>query len=472
MARHIIFEVYCTRGCQAVRPSARSSMSVVDVTDDFDDDALDTTEFAKVIEHKTAANKAFTAGELSSALESWAEAIKVFEGRSGDEAQRLEKSKVHSNQAEAYLRRKEYDKARRCADSALDCDPINLKALFRRARALLAIGGPQELTMALDDIKQYQSKGGVLSAMDAGLLVTSEGKPLLPHAVRREPPQSEAKKSPPPPPLESDAEWNQKVADFKEQTRELVAGAAAEAKVDGEEVDAATQAEKKEEAIRAAQEVAAKAAEEPSGGGGGAAASSKPVVVERTEWLKALRDRKDRYSWLIDVYRTTVDDDRPGGPRQKRGDLSIPPHGLASRRASRLTILSDFLLFTKLCVARAVIPKAGWQFDDYCELAVSMLDKAFSPERSSATLRYGEAGSATALRAFAKLVCEEEEGLRAKVLRDINVACWGEDERGGDGHVLHRFTFERDEGIFDDVGGIETWKELNEALKKTRLGGA
>ena len=69
--------------------------SVVDVTDDadnFDDDALDTTEFAKVIEHKTAANKAFTAGELSSALESWAEAIKVFEGRSGDEAQRLEKS--------------------------------------------------------------------------------------------------------------------------------------------------------------------------------------------------------------------------------------------------------------------------------------------------------------------------------------------------------------------------------------------
>ena len=99
--------------------------------------------------------------------------------------------------------------------------------------------------MALDDIKQYQSKGGVLSAMDAGLLVTSEGKPLLPHAVRREPPQSEAKKSPPPPPLETDAEWNQKVADFKEQTRELVAGAAAEAKVDGEEVDAATQAEKK-----------------------------------------------------------------------------------------------------------------------------------------------------------------------------------------------------------------------------------
>ena len=54
----------------------------------------------------------------------------------------------------------------------------------------------------------------------------------------------------------------------------------------------------------------------------------------------------------------------------------------------------------------------------------------------------------------------------------IRPACWGEDGRGGDGHVLHRFTFERDEGIFDDVGGIETWKELNEALKKTRLGGA
>ena len=37
-------------------------------------------------------------------------------------------------------------------------------------------------------------------------------------------------------------------------------------------------------------------------------------------------------------------------------------------------------------------------------------------------------GERDALRAFAKLVCEEEEGLRAKVLRDINVACWGEDE--------------------------------------------
>ena len=68
------------------------------------------------------------------------------------------------------------------------------------------------------------------------------------------------------------------------------------------------------------------------------------------------------------------------------------PHGLGDPRASRLSILSDFLLFTKLCVQRGVVPRrGGWDWDDYLGAAAGMLQAladetpvATTPSRSAA----------------------------------------------------------------------------------------
>ena len=125
-----------------------------------------------------------------------------------------------------------------------------------------------------------------------------------------------------------------------------------------------------------------------------------------------------------------------------------------------------------------MVPTAGWDWDDLLAAAGGMLDKAFNPERCGATLRYGDAGSSSALRGCGRLVYEgtkdegdEGDGLLASVQGQIRDACWGEDADESDGYVQHRFTFDREPNVFDDVGGVEAWQGLNEKLKKTRLGG-
>jgi hypothetical protein len=37
------------------------------------------------------------------------------------------------------------------------------------------------------------------------------------------------------------------------------------------------------------------------------------------------------------------------------------------------------------------------------------------------------------------------------------------------GHTRHHFSFDREPAVFDDVGGMALWKELNNQLKKGRL---
>ena len=46
-----------------------------------------------------------------------------------------------------------------------------------------------------------------------------------------------------------------------------------------------------------------------------------------------------------------------------------------------------------------------------------------------------------------------------------------DDEYDDEGNVRHRFSFDREPELFDDVGGVDLWKQLNEELKKGRLGG-
>ena len=55
---------------------------------------------------------------------------------------------------------------------------------------------------------------------------------------------------------------------------------------------------------------------------------------------------------------------------------------------------------------------------------------------------------------------------------EIGAACWGEDETDAEGAVLHRFSFERgqESGVFEDVGGVKIWIDMNDTLKAGRMG--
>ena len=62
------------------------------------------------------------------------------------------------------------------------------------------------------------------------------------------------------------------------------------------------------------------------------------------------------------------------------------------------------------------------------------------------------------------------DGLAEQVSARIERACGGEDTADEEGAAQHRFTFDREPSIFDDVGGVQAWKRLNEQLKAGRLG--
>lgn len=416
---------------------------------------LSADEFESVMRLKNAGNAHFVAGELTAALGRWSDAVQLYDGRAGESVQRAEKSKLHSNKAEAFLKLERYADARADADRALESDAANGKARFRRARALLALGGPAELALAMEDIKAIKAAGGTVGEAEAALLRTADGALLLKSARDKE--EAAAKAS-----AARRAEWRRRVgapggdagAGAEPSADDLAKAARAVAAVaEYTDVDANTA---KMEA-HTAKEAAKAAAEEP--------AAKAPPPPERTEWLAALGNPgRDRHAWLIDCYRTRVDDDRAGGPSPRA------PHGLGEQRPSRLSVLSDVLLFLKLAVARRVVP-SGTDWEGLLSAAGEQLDKAFNADRCRATARYGEAGTSGAFRRCAALVYEGEggDGLAATLAGQIGTACWGDDERDGAGLVQHRFSFDREPAIFDNVGGVEAWRELNQRLKAGRL---
>ena len=83
-----------------------------------------------------------------------------------------------SQTTEAMLKLGRHEEARVCATGALECNPVDHKARFRRARALLGNGGFEELALAAEDVKQIKADGGTLGAAEAALLKTAQG-PLL-----------------------------------------------------------------------------------------------------------------------------------------------------------------------------------------------------------------------------------------------------------------------------------------------------
>jgi hypothetical protein len=171
---------------------------------------------------------------------------------------------------------------------------------------------------------------------------------------------------------------------------------------------------------------------------------------------------------------------KAGGASPAAAAARDPRHTLVKGgpRASRLSVVADFLLFCKLCVARGAVSNAvcaaggaEWEWAALLRTAGGMLDRGFNPERCGAQHRYGEAAGGEAMRKLSAIVydasAEPVEALRGAIL----AACWGDDQRDAEGFVVHRFSFDAGDeaGIFADVGGVQLWRGLNEQLKATRL---
>ena len=146
-------------------------------------------EFELVLRIKTDANTLFGAGESQRALDGWSAALQVYNGRLGSPEQRFEKGKLHSNKAEAALKLELYDVAVLFATESLDCNPVDNKARFRRARALLGRGGFEDLMQAQQHGQSFPPLGSIRSRLlrlrDARL--TTLGGATLPEGEARPP---------------------------------------------------------------------------------------------------------------------------------------------------------------------------------------------------------------------------------------------------------------------------------------------
>ena len=468
--------------------------------------ALSADDYALALARKTAGNGRFKAGELVPAITEWDAFLAIYGSRAGNSEQRLEKAKVFSNKAEAFLKLGRHAEARDACSAALELDAVNYKARFRRARSCLALGGWEDLVMASEDVKQIQADGYTIGAAEAALLKTTEGKPLLSGvaktptsapAVVDEAAQDEARRRAAAtvaalaPELAKATALIDQGADNAERERNDAASSKAPSVCDasgegdsraggrcgnGEESGDEDEEERAFLARRREKRLQQFKVEQANAG------DSKTLA-----WADQLgaRPASERYAWLVDCYRTRVDADACAEAKAvqeaRAAGRPLPPATKTmvkgGPRASRLSILSDFLVFCKLCVACTLCTHGShddeeWEWSALLHAAGAMLDKGFHPEKCGAGYRYGEAAAGDAMRRVGAMVYdaskERVDALRQAVLS----VCWGDDATDDDGMVLHRFSFESgaDAGIFDDVGGVELWQALNQTLKATRLG--
>ena len=133
--------------------------------DDDDDcpDKLSPAEFGEVKRLGALGDGAYKACEFASARRHWDEALRVFADRAGCGVQVLIKSRLYSRQAGIALDVSQWASARTFASQALEVDEANTKARLRRVRALLELGGSEELSLASADIARIKADGGTLS---------------------------------------------------------------------------------------------------------------------------------------------------------------------------------------------------------------------------------------------------------------------------------------------------------------------
>lgn len=389
-------------------------------------DVLSPTEMALVMERKEEGNHHFKAGRVEDALLAYNRALEVFADRLGDGTQRLDKSKLLANRAECLLRLERWEAASKSAGLALRCDAANCKARFRRARALAAMGGENRLSEALEDLEQLRiDSGGSHGKAEAKLLREVKAMQVELKAVR-----------------------NRDAAGLREAFMHGSAGLATEEDLPATDVsDPAPCAQQSAEAAERA-----------------------------ASWARMHRLAEDaalRHAWLVDCYRTRVDDDCAPGRT---------PHGLGALACSAASVLLDFLIFCRLAVSRGIIPanpgnavttSATWNWEAFLAEAARMLAKAFNPEKCHPEYRYGEEmGRGEPMRAIASLVYDpapKNEAPRLPsadaVRRETIESCWRDGGLSDDGQrQQHMFTFDLNMAIFAHVGGPQVWRVLLAAL--------
>ena len=307
-------------------------------------DVLTAQEMGIVREAKENGNAFFRAGQIKEALTAYNSALQVFADRRGGPDQRGEKSKICANRAECLLRMQHWEAAEKSAAAALMLDANNAKARFRRARALAELGGESRLREALDDLEKLRlASDGSLGKAEATL-----HKRVLTEQ-----------------------------AELKEVRRRDASGLRAAF----ESGDVGLLSD--DELAKAAATSSRATDRRQQQGAGEAAASAWSSWAAQLEAIGC--EPPTRYAWIIDVYRTRVDDDSKRGRDHK--------HGIQAVDLSPPALVLDFLTFCLLCVSRGVITSSAWpgwwQWEALLAQAATMIGKPFEPQICRAELRYG-----------------------------------------------------------------------------------
>lgn len=145
------------------------------------EDALEPSEFARVLEEKHRGNEAFQAGDWSRAQDLYEEALEVYDAqgiRLGTPGvQRETKVTLFSNLSECYLRLKDYYQAEQNAKWALDIDDGCVKARVRRVKAI--VGDLEDDGVLASDYMRIEALRCDLDRFDV-----QQSRTLMPHISR------------------------------------------------------------------------------------------------------------------------------------------------------------------------------------------------------------------------------------------------------------------------------------------------
>lgn len=108
------------------------------------------SDLSLALRKKNEGKQLFSAGNYREAISKWLESIDLLDLiHEWTDVVVIEKSKVYSNLAECFLRLESYADVIKFASDALSCDPNNVKAYFRRAKAHHSLG---DLRAAINDL--------------------------------------------------------------------------------------------------------------------------------------------------------------------------------------------------------------------------------------------------------------------------------------------------------------------------------
>jgi hypothetical protein len=195
-------------------------------------------------------------------------------------------------------------------------------------------------------------------------------------------------------------------------------------------------------------------------------AVAEPEWSAPPDWRDGL-EASATHEWLVDCYRLRVEDDQSS---------ACYLHGAYHPGADALSRLQDFLLFARLAAARSVVPREGWDWRAFCAAAAPLLKAELSLE--DATAKYGaeqlelNTDGGRSLRATSERIygtsplADEPDPYFEHLREEIQAALFADaGDNGADSYMIDIALDEVDPTLFDDVGGVEPWRELLAVLR-------